>query len=476
MKAIVLALSLSFLILPLSAYSLENNMYFSVDPYTEYICVYVNLPQDLGLASVENNVESIIEAEADESPWIDTTYNKVVINPGVLNKNPVCFYHAGKGEGDFSFYKLNIYSPDAGVSNEMSGGLCISEYGDVDSGLNASKTTDICELLNDNADLFDLQFKHKTTFANPGETLTKTMYLTSYAKLNVDLALITTLQNDFGSQTVSTSPEHPLVSKNFKIKAPNKEGEYSVIILARVRGCGLSLCEKEVEGRIRVQEGYTKSGFETTVIPKNINIKEAKETIYRLMITNHDETKEFSIETSSDPSVKIDPKSITTMVSRDEEKTLTFKITPSSSGPELYRIYFKVKTSDSEKMVNAYLTVGELLTDAFRESTELEGKTKDPNIKDAIKLATNRFAEAYNTTSYGDDIDDYKDFKDEMEKAKKSLEEGNGGNGKIQPPEAGQGIDWIWFAIPVIIIALLLLFFIYKKSKVVSEFEYPRFE
>lgn len=475
MRYLFITILLSALLLPLPVLSLENNMYFSVNPRTEYTCVYVNLPQDLGLMSVNKSLESIIEADKEESLWVDTTYNKVVINPGVLNKNPLCFYYPGKEEGDFSFYRVKVYSPEAGISNEMSGGLCISEYDDIDSGLNATKETDICKLLNDNADLFDLQFKHETSFAEPGETVTKTIYLTSYAKLTIDLTIITTLQNDFGSQTVSTSPEHPLVTRSFKVKVPSREGKYSVIMFAKVRGCGLKLCEKEVEGRITVASGHENSGFETTIIPKNINIKEAKETIYRLLITNYDDPKEFSIETSSDPAVSIDPKSVTTSVGKNEDKTLTFKVTPPSSEPNLYRIYFKVKTHDSEKMVNAYLTVGELLTDALRESTNLENSVTDPVVLKEITLAKNDFMNTYNTSSYGDDLGDYEKFKKDMEKARTNL---NGGGESEQPPEltSGGGPDWIWFIIPVVIIVAVLLFFVFKKSRVVKDIEYPQFE
>jgi hypothetical protein len=461
-------------LLPVSVCALENNMYFSVDPSQEYSCVYVNLPQDLGLVSVDKNMESVIEAEKEESQWIDTTYNKIMVNPGVLNKNPVCFYYPGKSEGDFSFYKVKVYSNDIGVSNEMSGGLCISEYEDIDSGPNATKTTNICKLINDNADLFDLQFKHETSFANPGETVTKTIYLTSYASLNTDLTSITTLQNDFGSQTVSTSPQRPLVTKSFKVKVPNKEGEYSLIVLAKVRGCSLTLCEKELESKIKVASDFLNEGFATTIVPKNINLKDSQETIYRLFITNYEESNEFTIETSSDPPINIDPKSISTSVNQEEEKTITFKVTPTSSDPSIYRLYFKVKTSETEKMVNAYLTVGELLTDALRESEDLEDQTTDPDIRNQINLARNTFLSQYNSSSYGNELDDYEDFKEELENARAGL----GGNEEEpqQPDTINGGIDWIWIAVPVVIIAVVLVFFFYKKTKVVSEYEYPRFE
>jgi len=475
MKLAFVTILLSLSLLSVSVHSLENNIYFSVSPYTEYTCVYVNLPQDLGLTSVDENLESIIEAMKEESLWVDTTYNKVVVNPGVLNRNPVCFYYPGKGEGDYSFYKVKVYSPGIGVSNEMSGGLCISEFNDVDSETEAGSQTNICKLLNDRADLFDLQFKHETSFADPGETVTKTIYLTSYAKLDIDLTIITNLQSDFSSQTVSTSPERPLVTKSFKVKVPDNEGEYLIILLAKVKGCGLTLCERDVESEIKAVRGFVNKGFVTTIVPKNINLKEAKETIYRLLITNYDDSKAFTIETNSDPAVEIDPESITTNVNKNKEKTITFKITPPLSDPSIYRLYFKVKTSEAEKMVNAYLTVGELLTDAYRESEDLEDRTTDPNIRNQIILARNTFTDKYNTTSYGDELDDYADFKGELENARRGL---NGAN--VTPPyppsNGGGGLDWIWFVIPVAIIVIILLFFIIKKSRVVSEFEYPEFE
>jgi hypothetical protein len=473
MRCLFITISLCLSLLAVPALSLENNLYFSVDPSKEYSCVYVNLPQDLGLVSVDENLESIIEANKDESLWIDTTYNKVVVNPGVLNRNPVCFYYPGKGEGDYSFYRINVYSPGAGISNEMSGGLCISQYDDVDTDTEAGNRTDICRLLNDNADLFDLQFKHETSFANPGETVTKTIYLTSYANLNIDLTVITSLQSDFTGQTVSTSPERPLVTKSFKVRAPENEGEYPLIVFAKVRGCGLTMCEREVESKIKVAEGFVNRGFLTTIVPRNINLKSPQETIYRLLITNYDDSKTFSIETDSEPSLNMDPESISTTVGKGEEKTLTFRVTPPSPDPGIYRLYFKVKTSETEKMVNAYLTVGELLTDAFRYSEGAGEETTDPNIIDQIILARNNFIDSYNASSYGDELDDYEDFKDEVEKARTGLDDDDV---IPPPPPQDQGINWIWIAVPVVIIAVVLLFFLFKKSRVVGEFEYPEFE
>jgi hypothetical protein len=472
MRVSIITALLLIPLLSVHVHALENNIYFSVSPYTEYSCVYVNLPQDLGLVSVDENLESIIEASKDESLWIDTTYNKVVVNPGVLNRNPVCFYYPGRGEGDYSFYRINVYSPGTGISNEMSGGLCISGYDDVDTDTEAGNRTDICRLLNDNADLFDLQFKHETSFANPGETVTKTIYLTSYANLNIDLTVITSLQSDFTGQTVSTSPERPLATKSFKVRAPENEGEYPLIVFAKVRGCGLTMCEKEVESGIKVAGGFVNQGFLTTIVPRNINLKSPQETIYRLLITNYDDTETFSIETDSEPSLSMDPESVSTTIGKDEEKTLTFRVTPPSPDPGIYRLYFNVKTSGTEKMVNAYLTVGELLTDALRYSEEAEEETNDPDIIDQIILARNNFIDSYNASSYGDDLDDYEDFRDEVERAKT----GPDGDDVIPPTPQDQGIYWIWIAVPVVIIAVVLLFFLFKKSRVVGEFEYPEFE
>ncbi len=464
---------ITFLLLVPLGSSLEGGTILSVEPGTGYKCVYVSLPQDLGMSYVDRTLETVIEVDKGESPWTDTTYSKVVMEPGVLNKNPVCFYYSEKEEGDFSFYSISLSSRDIGVSSSISGGLCVSGYEDVDTGVDMENETDICKLLNENADIIDLSFKEEVTQAKPGEIVTKTLYITSYANLRIRLSIATNLQNDFGEPVVTTSPSNPTAMKTFKVKAPEREGEFEMIVNAQAEGCEIQACKKQKKGTISVTT-KEKEGFTASVIPENINLKEAGETIFRVVISNYDESQDFLIEASSSPSMNIEPESKTVNLGENEEKTTVFKAFPGEE--DLYKIEFKITSEKSEKLLTSHISIGELLTDAFRYS-EASEKVSTPDIREEIRNARIEYEEKYKTTSYGEDVNEYENFIDTIDELKKTSE--SGGNGKDEKEPKEEGFNWLFLVIPVIVIVVIILLFIaYKRSKVASSgyqgYEYSR--
>ena len=130
-----------FLILPHAAGALDDNLYFSVSPESSYSCIEVNLPQDLG-KDITSAIDSYIELDKAKNPWADVTYNKVGLRPGMQTKSPVCFYHPGAKEGDFSFYSIELTSQELGVSREINGGFCLSSTEDADT---LPETSNICD-------------------------------------------------------------------------------------------------------------------------------------------------------------------------------------------------------------------------------------------------------------------------------------------------------------------------------------------
>lgn len=459
----VFPFAVAFLLVIPFANALDTETIFSLEPGAGYKCVYISLPQDLGLTSLSETTETTIELDKTESPWADLTYSRVVMEPGVINKNPVCFYYADREEGEFSFYNIRLSSADLDVSESISGGLCISNYDDVDTGVDAENATDICALLNNNADIIDLSFTEDVTQAKPGDVVTKKLYVTSYANLRIKLSIATSLQNDFGEPVVTTSPSKPASVKTFKVKAPDREGDFEMIVRAQAEGCDLQACKKHKKGVLSVTS-KGKEGFTASIIPKNINLKEPQETTFRVVISNYEETQDFLIETSSDPSLEIIPESKNVNVEKDDEKTAVFKVT--SGEEDLYNIEFKITSEKSEKLLTSYLSIGEVLNDAYRYSEDVENDY--PDIRDEIRNARNQFKSSYNTTSYGDDLNDYEDFRDTVDDLKRtSGNGGNGGNGNGE--EDGAGFNWFFLLIPVIIIVVVvLLLFAFKKSKVTS--------
>ncbi len=453
---------LTFLLfLPLVS-PLDSGTILSAEPDTGYKCVYVNLPQDLGITSINQDSETIIEVDKNSSPWSDMTYNKVVMNPGVLNKNPVCFSYSGKKEGDFSFYMISLSSVKLGVSNSISGGLCVSNYEDVDTDVNVGNKTDVCKLLSENADIIDLSFGEEMIQAKPGEIITKTLYVTSYANLRIRLSMVTNLQNDFEETFVTTSKAKPTATKTFKVKAPEREGEFEIAVLAQVDGCAIQACKKIRQAAISVKQNE-KEGFSVSIIPKNINLKTANEVLFRVVINNYEEIQNFKIEASSDPPLTVEPASQNVSVEKGKEKITVFRVVPGND--DLYEIDFKVTAEETEKLVTAYLSVGELLTDALRYSEAAENTVANADIKEEMRKAKMAYEESYNTTSYGDELDDYEDFVNTIDELKKSSG-GNGNGNEPPPPTQEEGFNWMFVAIPlVIIVAVVLLLIAFKKAK-----------
>lgn len=451
----------AFILIIPPASSLETGTVFSVSPGTGYKCVYVSLPQDLGVTSLESTAEAEITVNRDNSPWTDMTYSKVVMQPGIMSKSPVCFRYSEKEEGDFSFYSITLSSRELDVSSSINGGLCVSSYEDVDTGVDMDSDSDACSLLNTNADLIDLSFKEDVTPAIPGEIVTKTLYITSYANLEVKLSIATNLQNDFGEPVVTTSPSKPMASRKFKVKAPEREGEFDIIVNARAEGCSIQACNKQKKSVISVN-GAGKQGFSASVIPKNINLKEAGEVILRVVISNYGETEEFLIEPKSSPSAEITPESKTLTVEKDGEGTAVFKL--SAGEEDLYRVEFKVSTENSEKLLTSYVTVGELLKDAISYSSSVQEEY--PDISGDVEDALDGFETSYSTNSYEEDVDDYEDFLDQIDEMKEKSN-GNGGTSNGDNGTTGEaGFDFLLLAIPIIIvIAVVLILFAYKKSR-----------
>ena len=442
------------------ANALEGGTIFSTGPGTGYKCVYVNLPEDLGISFLNRTSETLIEADKVSSPWVDTTYSKVVMEPGVDNKNPVCFYYAGKTEGEFSFYSISLSSKDLDVSSSISGGLCVSSYEDVDTDVVAGNETDVCKLLSQNSNIVDLSFSQDVTPAEPGETLTKTLYVTSYANLRIRLSISTNLQNDFSESVVVTSPSRPSVSKSFKIKAPQNEGDYELNVLAKVEGCDIQACRMQKNSIISVKQGG-KKGFYASVIPKNINLKIPGEVSLRVAISNYDEQKNFTLNVSANPAIRIEPAFRTVVVGQGEEKTAVFTAFPGNES--LYEIDFRISTSGAQNEITSYISVGELLTDALRYSADTEAIVA-PDLAAEIAKARTAYEAEYNKTSYGEEIPAYESFMNTIDDARKTTEEP--GDGATPPNPEENGFNWMILAIPIIVIAAILLIFVaFKKAK-----------
>jgi len=295
--------------------------------------------------------------------------------------------------------------------------------------------------------------------------VTKTLYVTSYADLRIRLSIATNLQNDFAESIVSTSSSKPTVTKPFRVKAPQTEGEFEMTVLAQVDGCSISACRKQKHGILSVKESG-KKGFSASVIPKNINLKTPDEVSLRVVISNYDGPQNFAINASSDPPMTIDPLSKTIIVDQNEEKTAVFSVFPGNES--LYRLDFRITADNAESVITSYISIGELLTDAVRYSEETESIVT-PDVREQLMRARTAYEESYNKTSYGEDIQAYESFMGTIDDARKTAaDKGNVTSPPAKPKE--DGFNWMLISVPVVIIAAVILLFVaFKKARSASD-------
>lgn len=483
------------------AYPLEDNYYFSVPKNGSYSCIYLNLPQDLDVNSVNSPVNSLIKSDKMLSPWIETTETQITINPGMLRREPVCFYHEGKSEGDYSLYRMSVSANDLSVKKDVKGGICITGYKDFDtSSENTTSETNICDLLNNNADIFDAQFRHPYIEAKPGEIIKNSVYVTSYAKIRIDFDIETDITNDLDPWITAANPDEPIITKSFSVKAPSTQGTYDMIIKGSILGCDLELCKKTTIARIKVDQDAERNGFVINSIPKNINVKDSSDVNLKLLITNYEDEMNFSVSASADPGMKITPEKKTVKIDKNSFTTIEFTATPASSDYTSYVITFDVLSSTNEEHIaKSYISFGELLTDAKREADDIIRTAKENDDKETETFVLEKldeWEEEREELDYGEELATYEDFKKSLEEAKKgNIEKNdddedddekddereitNGGSvneGGDKTPEGG--FDWFFIIIIVVVaIAAGSAFFIYKKTQNVSEkYDYPEFE
>ena len=119
MKVIVLVSLIFLLFLINTVASIENNMYVTIPKDKSFYCMYLSLPDDIGLQVIQKN--SKISIKANDDSWFITKYVNLNLNKGVKTKIPFCVKYTDKSEGDFSLYRIEISSDDLGIKKKISG-------------------------------------------------------------------------------------------------------------------------------------------------------------------------------------------------------------------------------------------------------------------------------------------------------------------------------------------------------------------
>lgn len=456
---LLVALFLSFN----SVFSIDNNLYMSIPSNQSIYCFFLTFPQDLGITYLRE--DTIIKIIADENSWFINKYIESGIAGGVEVKMPICIRVDDKSSGDFNVYKLEISSEDLKINREIKGGFCISDKKDIE--FNYDNVSNVCDILNKNADIVDISFDEDVSYAKPGEEIEKTIYVTSYASVYAVVKLNTDLENTFRESRLRLGSGTK--SKKFIIKVPEKNGTYTGIVRVKIEGCDLQACTKERSFTIIASEEKERTDIVVSIAPRSINVRSDQKNVkFDLIITNYMNETELNISTNSE--LTIDPESTSIILEKNERKIVSFTVS-NYKDEEVYEIEFKIRGRNIFKSVKAYLSVGELNSDIDRIADDLT-KDADDSIKKAVFDAINDYRRKRMEKNYGDDIKDYMDIREELtrfeeekttEKAKerKTL--------RRTKKEKKEGFNF-FFLLPIIIIAIFVVFiFLFKKSKVQGE-------
>jgi len=466
MKILLASLALLALLLPAlpmaQALQLGENLYISLPPETVQ-CIDILLPDSAGVF-----VPGLVDYELySDTNWGDLTEQVVTTDENNTVKIPLCFSSFGRKEGDCSnTYSLSVSAPSLGAAKTFGGGACVSKFPDVDYAAPEEGESPM-DVLNNNADIFAIAFKAPVQYAEPGEEKTFTLLLESYADITLDLSAkgLTPKLSE-----VSLSPENSKTSIDFK-----SAGAEEVSITAKIRNCEGSFCTKQAKGEVK-PSGESPAGFSVNLFPVDLNVKNLDPVKYELIITNFGEEREFEIEFIYSEGMLTSFQD--QALSFEGEKTIEFEITPKEEST-LYQFTMFITSSGDTKYASATLTTNELLTDTMREAEHI--KQENPEASEFVEAQLDSWYETYKSKEYGKELGDYTELKNNLESVKPAPEENQTHEPAEpipEPEEENSAFLYILYtaAASVIVIAVLAIFFLRKKSRGKKEVEVAELE
>lgn len=460
MKRLSFTVILLFAIAPaVSAIPLGENMFIAL-PEESVTCIDIFLPDSMGLYSPGLR-DFLIESNA--APWGDITEQIVTTDENNTVKVPLCFSSFGRTDGDCSdTYTLSLQVPATGTSKDFQGGVCVSQFPDVDTGVPLDGNPQ--ELLNKHIDLFDLSFSNPVQIIGDGETAEFTLLVQSHADIVLDLhatGLIPT------TQTISLGHDDPTESLAFQ-----GTQERPVSVTATIRDCPIS-CTKITSGEIKIGED-DRTGYAISLFPENLNVKVLEPVTYQLVINNFEEEKEFHVDLVLPLGVQSGFQSQTVSVSG--EHLLSFEVVPESPS-SLYFITMIVSAGEQSKTTSASLSTNELLTDALREGDVV--KQSNPEAADQVDDAIDSWYQSYKDAPYGSELEEYAALQEELNGLQGEPPTQEPTPQPLPPPPVQQPVapDYTLFIIIGVIAAVIVLLAVValkrsgKKTVEVAELE-----
>ena len=462
------------------AFRITDNLYFTVANDT-IRCIDIILPDDSGFLGL-GEYEYMITCTSN---WSDLTEQIVRTDENNTVRIPICFHGFGRADGDCSPpFKVGIESMSLGVDKQWNGGVCISSYMDVDiagdSDDEPEDEEDVRQILSSNADLFDVGFSAGTMYADPGEDVTFSLMLESYASLTIDLGVVDSdLSVSPRGETIETTSANPYHTIHFETQAPNQEGEYGFEVEAKARGCDEGMCTRKANAKLVVGGEQPETGFTAYLFPRNINVKELEPVHYTLTIQNYGESDTFSTR------IDMSPVTDTTFMWGDDIMVLggsnytnDFTVIPDKASAA-YDIEITVSQGGVEKKVTAILSTNEMMTDVMRDAEHI--KSLDPSLSSDVDAAVSDWRNNYDDSGYGEGLDEYSSLKDSLSELREEAEEtgnqpapnDNGGyvpgvtSGDYDDTDQGEQNSWLWIVgiVVVVIIVIVVIFMLFRKSE-----------
>lgn len=417
------------------AASAQESIYMSLKPDSEFCDTII-----FGGYGKGEYVLDIDDPGYPSRPWVDIHRASFTAGPSNPVLVPVCFSTEGRRRGDEALIKLNLETPQMNIT--LNYGICVSEFEDVDV---LFTTDNPCRASGTYTDLFTMDLLEKDIYAKPGEKVSAELLISS------DMDLSISLDKESGpSMTIgTTSVEMPGYERvGIEMNAPGEPGLYPFAITGKISGCDNPSCEKKAEGTLHVVED--KEGFNLHFSPGNNNIIGLRSATFFLTIDNFEKTGKFSVSLQKGNELESDFSDMEITIPGGTKRTIAIVVVPKDTEKNLHVIRASVEDeSGRKKVVEATLTVDEALSDINRMAEN------DPNLRDAA----DEFKEIYDS---GADLDEWREVNENILRQDDT-------DGLL--PEPAPGIHWvIWIAIAGVI-AGVLVYYIYKRSRVTNEME-----
>jgi hypothetical protein len=446
------------------ALRLTDGLYFTVPPNGTQE-VYFILPDDVGtgLGKADYFITTATNWSVDLTEQLISTEEN---NTAII---PIKFYSAGRKEGECSNYTVSISAPSLQITRKWSGGVCLSKYMDVDI---SKKGGDAKDVLNNNVDLFSVGFGTYAKNSRPGGTVPIEILVQSQASLTIDITLQSQASLDRRSFAVQTSQGSQRKSITVNASA-SSTGDYEITVTAKARNCSLSSCTKQSSMRLVVSENEPQEGFAISLFPENLAVKSLEPVQYAFTLqNNYGEERIFAV--NIEKSLDLDSSFILDYVTVPglSEKSVDFNVTPRNQ-TGFYEIKVVASSKSVERMASAYLSVNEMVSDAYRNADDVKANAS-ASTKAAVDKAVNKWYSSY-SRSDGSNTTGFASLQEALDAARKQNQSGTvpeepSGNNSGVPDSQKPAPNYLIYLLPAALGgAVLIILLLLRKRKTGTE-------